>query len=305
MQVSRRLRPALLVIFVVASPLAHAGSSYVDFLNALAKRESGLNKRADNNQTHYVGLFQMGEAALKDLGIYGNDNTKTNDWTGTWSGKYGATSKETFLNSPEVQLAVITAYESRVWNSYLKSNGSAAYVGQTINGILITESGLIAAAHLVGPGAVAAWLKSGGTTSPKDGMGTLMTEYLRKFGGYDVDFKTPTYAELLAANPTGGTTVSSDSTGSTGGSSGGGSQSGTGTIYATAGDGFIGGSGTNMGAVRDLIVKAIASLVLAWMAYVSLVNYTAFTNGKSTLFKLKAIVLRGFVLGLLVFVVIR
>jgi hypothetical protein len=59
-------------------------------------------------------------------------------------------------------------------------------VGKTINGIKITESGILAAAHLSGAGNVKKFLRSNGTECFSDAYGSSIQHYLRKFAGYDV-----------------------------------------------------------------------------------------------------------------------
>ena len=56
------------------------------------------------------------------------------------------------------------------------------FEGQEINGILITESGILAAAHLGGPGSVRKYFRSGKIT--KDGNGIKITNYMQRFSGY-------------------------------------------------------------------------------------------------------------------------
>ncbi len=60
------------------------------------------------------------------------------------------------------------------------------YTGKRIHGILITESGILAAAHLAGAGAVKKYLHSYGKVSARDAYGTRIEDYLRRFGGYDL-----------------------------------------------------------------------------------------------------------------------
>ena len=170
--------PRAVVLFFAVIALAWAGTTFTDLLSALSQRESSGNASAVNTQTHYIGLFQMGEAALQDVGVYSGDGTRTNDWTGGWTGRYGVTSQAAFLADPNAQIQAETAYLNLVWNRYLVPQGAASYLGQTINGIAITQSGLVAASHLVGFGNVLTWLRSNGTTAPADGNGTRMTEYL-------------------------------------------------------------------------------------------------------------------------------
>lgn len=279
-----------LLLFFAGIALAWAGTTYTDFLAALGKRESSLNPAADNAKTHYIGLFQMGEAALQDVGVYKGDGTKTNDWLGGWTGKYGASSKAAFLADPNAQIQAETAYLNRVWNSYLAPYGAGNYLGKTINGILITQSGLVAASHLVGAGKVKTWLSSNGATAPVDGSGTRMTEYLQKFGGYALSATAPTYAALLAATPTGGaSTIVTPST----------PYATTAPLvtappllpgisaaapsYANAAEGFHGATGYQMGDVRAVFVLLTAALVLLWFARTFVSTWAGFTDGKLTL----------------------
>ena len=57
--------------------------------------------------------------------------------------------------------------------------------GKTVHGVLVTESGLLAAAHLGGQGSVKKWFRSGRVR--KDGNGVRITTYMRKFGGYTLN----------------------------------------------------------------------------------------------------------------------
>ena len=59
------------------------------------------------------------------------------------------------------------------------------YSGRVINGVKITESGIIAAAHLGGAGSVKKFLKSNGRNGFKDGFGTSLRSYMKKFAGYE------------------------------------------------------------------------------------------------------------------------
>ena len=54
--------------------------------------------------------------------------------------------------------------------------------GKVVHGVLVTESGLLAAAHLGGQGSVKKWFRSGRVR--RDGNGVKITTYMKKFGGY-------------------------------------------------------------------------------------------------------------------------
>ena len=56
------------------------------------------------------------------------------------------------------------------------------FEGQIINDILVTESGLLAAAHLGGAGSVKKWFRTGRIR--KDGNGVKITNYMQRFSGY-------------------------------------------------------------------------------------------------------------------------
>ena len=83
---------------------------------------------------------------------------------------------------------------------YIKALRLDKYVGKTIKGIYITESGLIAGAHLLGVGNVKKFLKSNGRKIPRDGYGTPITEYLSRFSGYDISEITGTPNIALSNN---------------------------------------------------------------------------------------------------------
>lgn len=296
-------RGVLLFFAVIA--LAWAGTTFVDYLAALAQRESSMKPSVINGYG-YVGLFQMGEAALQDIGVYAGDNTTANDWKGQWSGKYGATSRTAFLSDPDAQIKAETAYLNLVWNNYLAPQGAADYIGQTIGGVTVTQSGLMAAAHLVGANKVLAWLQSGGTVLPADGNGTTVLNYMQSFGGYSVNNnQAPTYNALLAATPSGGAGVPAVSTGSV-------TQAptaySTGTVlgnpiatptYATPAEGFAGASGHQTTDVRTLITLIIGALILLWFGNTLISSWSGYANGTATLPDLHANVVRGAIVVML------
>ena len=155
-----------------------------DFLDALGKRESDCNYRAFNKYG-YAGKYQMGEAALIDAGFYQKKGKYNNDWSGNFLGKDGVNSIQDFLNNPSAQENAQIAYKKRQW-SYLKSVGAHNYIGKTVNGYIITPSGLLAGAHLKGAGGVIEYLKSDGRINSKDAFGTSIENYMKNFAGYDV-----------------------------------------------------------------------------------------------------------------------
>ena len=161
------------------------------FLIALGNRESGGNHKI-MNKYGYVGLYQVGEEALHDVGVYYETkktgiNYKKNDWKGYVSdkNKYGITCLFDFLNSPSKQKAVQIDFKKIHWQ-YLKNLNLTQFVGKTIKGVRITQSGLLAGAHLVGPGGVRDFLRSNGKNDVTDANGTPVSSYIKKFAGYDI-----------------------------------------------------------------------------------------------------------------------
>lgn len=160
-----------------------------DFLNDLGARESGGNYKA-LNKYGYAGKYQMGEAALVDSGYYKKTSRiYNNDWSGSFLGKDGVNSLQDFLNNPKAQENAQIIFKKKQWG-YLKAVGAHNYLGQIINGYKITDSGLLAGAHLKGAGSVIAYLKSGGKDNSKDAFGTSIESYIKKFAGYDVSLIT-------------------------------------------------------------------------------------------------------------------
>lgn len=142
------------------------------FLKALAKRESSSNPKIINN-LGYIGKYQFGEMALKDVGLEDKINT------------------DKFRKNPSIWPE---RDQDRAMIKLLKKNKSylgeylSEFEGKIINGVKITKSGLLAGSHLVGAGAVKQFLDSNGQFVPKDGNGVPVTDYIKKFGGYHLTF---------------------------------------------------------------------------------------------------------------------
>lgn len=164
--------------------------TYGQFLSALGQNESG-NNYAFISSLGYLGRFQFGEEALQVIGFYkGHDGTGAIDFIGGWTplaASYGVTDKAGFLASSAAQDAAADAWFAKVWAD-VTSLSLQSYVGQTVGGVAITPSGLIAGAHLVGVWALKDFLSSGGGLVMRDGYGTPVSEYVDRFGGFDTPF---------------------------------------------------------------------------------------------------------------------
>lgn len=155
-----------------------------DFYKDLGIRES--SGRYDVvNTIGYLGLYQMGEKAMVDAGYYKPKKEYNNRWEGEFTGKDGVYSKEDFLNNPLAQENAQRIYKQKQWK-YLKNLGADKYVGQTVGGVKITESGLLAGAHLWGQDGVMDYLKSNGEKNRADKNGATVKDYIKNFANYDV-----------------------------------------------------------------------------------------------------------------------
>jgi hypothetical protein len=135
---------------------------FVGFKEALAFKESQGNYFRVNT-LGYLGKYQFGRSTLRALNI---KNSKK------------------FLKNPLLQEKAFIANLEK--NKWLLRKEIKRFNGKWIKGIKITESGILAAAHLGGAGAVKKFLWSYGKESKKDAYGTRIEHYLKKFSGYDL-----------------------------------------------------------------------------------------------------------------------
>lgn len=138
------------------------GSCYIGFKEALAFRESRGNYFIINT-LGYLGKYQFGIGTLQLMGVY---------------------SATKFINDPSLQEKVFYTNISR--NKWILRKYIKYFVGKKVKGVEITESGILAAAHLAGPGNVIKYLYSNGKKDVKDAYGTSLADYLKKFSGYDI-----------------------------------------------------------------------------------------------------------------------
>ncbi len=163
-----------------------------DFYRDLAMSESSNNPKAINKG--YIGLYQMGEAALVDVEYYNEKYRKmgqqegsqyNNDWTSSWSGKNGINSRDNFLNNSLVQNIAVREYHQKIW-FYLRNYHF--YEDKEVGGILLTKSAMLAGGHLVGAPAVRKFIDSEGQVDKSDGNLVRCSTYMKKFSGYEVDY---------------------------------------------------------------------------------------------------------------------
>lgn len=145
----------------------YLGKSFVGFKEALGFRESGGDYNSVNT-FGYLGKYQFGKSTLKMIGI--NNPNK-------------------FLKDPALQEKAFIANAAR--NKWILRRDIKNFVGKRVNGVLVTESGILAAAHLAGPGSVKKYLRSYGLNNFADGYGTTVQNYMKQFSGYDTSFVKP------------------------------------------------------------------------------------------------------------------
>jgi len=142
------------------------------FLKALASKESSSNPKSINN-LGYIGKYQMGKMALQDLDL--DDTINAHKFK-----KNPSIFPEKAQDKAMVKLLKLNIlYLGDYFNDF---------DGKIIGGVKITKSGLLAGSHLVGAGAVKKFLDSNGRIVPRDGNDVPVTEYIQKFGGYQLTF---------------------------------------------------------------------------------------------------------------------
>lgn len=137
------------------------GKYFIGYKEAIARKES-QGKFRKVNSFGYLGKYQFGLETLKELGI--------NDSLG-------------FLHNPKLQEKAFITLLSK--NKYILRDYIERYEGKIVDGVKITESGILAAAHLGGAGSVIKFLKSNGRFKCRDGYGTSVKAYMLSFGGYE------------------------------------------------------------------------------------------------------------------------
>jgi len=137
-------------------------NSFIGFKDAIGFKES-RNRYNIVNSLGYLGKYQFGKSTLKRFKIYNTVN---------------------FLKDSKQQEKAFKALCEL--NKHILRKDIKRSVGRKINGIKITESGILAAAHLGGAGNVKKYLRSGGVNDFSDAYGSSIQYYMKKFSGFDV-----------------------------------------------------------------------------------------------------------------------
>lgn len=136
------------------------------FMERMALRESD-NTPTVVNWLGYMGKYQFGPRTLWALGE-----------------EFKVTKAE-FLNTEPLQDRAMLQYMRD--NRYMISDLIDRFDGKWYRGIYITESGLLAGAHLVGSHGLRAWLEGRSGTRIIDAKGTHVRDYVEMFSKYSLE----------------------------------------------------------------------------------------------------------------------
>tara|TARA_A100001011_G_scaffold366937_1_gene419919 strand:+ start:1896 stop:2528 length:633 start_codon:yes stop_codon:yes gene_type:complete len=137
---------------------------FIGFREFLGFFESGSDYRKIN-RFGYLGKYQFGKGTLKI---------------------YGVTDINEFVFNPELQEKVFLMNIKR--NKWILRREIKNYSNKFLGDLFITESGILAAAHLSGPGNVKKFLRNKAATefNKKDANGTSIIDYIRIFKNYNL-----------------------------------------------------------------------------------------------------------------------
>ena len=138
---------------------------FIGFKEFLGFFESGSDYNKIN-RFGYLGKYQFGKGTLKI---------------------YGVTDLNNFIKSPELQERVFLMNVKR--NKWILRREIKKYSNIFLGDLYISESGILAAAHLSGPGNVKKFLRNKASKdfNKKDANGTSISDYIRIFKNYDLE----------------------------------------------------------------------------------------------------------------------
>lgn len=134
------------------------------FMHSIGKMESKNNHKAVNS-LGMLGRYQFDPRTIRAMGF--------------------KVTRQEFLNNPELQDRVMLAFmrdNKRSLRHIIKK-----YDGKVVNGVKVTESGILASSHLAGVGGVLAFFNpSKYTYKTSDSNGASVAMYMKKFSDYDM-----------------------------------------------------------------------------------------------------------------------
>ena len=146
-------------------PVPFTVKDFVGFKNFLGFFESGSNYNKVN-RFGYMGKYQFGESTLNMYGVKNLLEYKAN---------------------PALQEKVFLMNVMR--NKWILRREISWYSDRYLNGIYVSQSGIIAAAHLSGPGNVKKYLRSycDPDLNKRDANGTSISDYMNIFKDYNLE----------------------------------------------------------------------------------------------------------------------
>ena len=147
----------------------HHESEFSRFIQDLGNKESG-NNWLSVNRIGCFGEWQFDESTLKYLG-------------------YKKITLKKFKANPEIfpRELQLKALKNLIRVNLIILLDYEHFIGDSIRGVVITKSGIIAASHLGGAGSLQKFLDSNGKINKKDVLGTSIYDYLKKFRYYDLE----------------------------------------------------------------------------------------------------------------------
>ena len=138
---------------------------FIGFKEFLGFFESGSDYNKIN-RFGYLGKYQFGKGTLKIYGVSDLNN---------------------FIKSPELQERVFLMNVKR--NKWILRREIKKYSNIFLGDLYISESGILAAAHLSGPGNVKKFLRNKASIdfNKKDANGTSISDYIRIFKNYNLE----------------------------------------------------------------------------------------------------------------------
>lgn len=139
----------------------YTGRYFIGFKEALAFKES-QGKYHKINSLGYMGKYQFGAETLREIGISNSQH---------------------FLQNPRLQEKAFLALLAK--NKWDLQDEIDTFAGKNVAGVHVTESGILAAAHLGGVRSVKRFLYSHGKRKCRDQYGSSVRNYMRDFGGFE------------------------------------------------------------------------------------------------------------------------
>lgn len=195
-----KLRTSMFLVLMAISGIALA-SGVATYMEKIRQSESAGNYGATTDRGTATGAYQFTAGSLKNLGLVSYTSTPSygaGEWDNvTWNeNAWGVSSRQDFLNNTAAQDAVMVAYTQNNWNGLNASTKS--YIGQSVNGMIVDESALLAGAHFLGAGGMnqfascgfqshcldQAWADANGMT--KEELAAAVRQRMMDYAGLDV-----------------------------------------------------------------------------------------------------------------------